>query len=202
MRHFTIAAVLFFVVAFSAHSQKVAVKSNLLYDATATINLGFEFALGKSVTLDISGNYNPWQFGNKEWKHWMVQPEIRFWTCEKFEGSFFGLHGHYAEYSFGGFGFLPLAGYVNGEGFIGGNSHKESLKNARYQGHLYGAGISYGYQWIIGKRWSLEATIGAGFAIADMERWPLADCGTATKLDKKVYWGLTKVGLSLIYFIH
>ena len=34
----------------------------------------------------------------------------------------------------------------------------------RYDGSLYGVGISYGYQWIISKRWSMEATIGVGYA--------------------------------------
>ena len=181
---------------------KTRLKSNLLYDATATINLGLEFSLEKAVTLDVSGNYNPWRFDDKQWKHWLVQPEIRYWTCEKFEGSFFGLHGHFAEFNVGGFGFLPVAGYADGKGFIGGNSHEESLKHNRYQGTLYGAGVSYGYQWIIGKRWNIEATIGGGFAVVDAERWPIAECGTVTKLDRKVYWGITKVGVSLIFFIH
>ena len=38
----------------TSHAQKWAVKSNLLYDATATINLGVEAALGRRVTLDLS----------------------------------------------------------------------------------------------------------------------------------------------------
>ena len=59
----------------SSLAQKWAVKSNLLYDATATINLGVEAALGPRVTLDISGNYNPWEFGDARWKHWLIQPK-------------------------------------------------------------------------------------------------------------------------------
>ena len=82
----------------SSLAQKWAVKSNLLYDATATINLGVEAALGPRVTLDISGNYNPWEFGDARWKHWLIQPEVRYWLCESFNGHFFGLHAHYAEY--------------------------------------------------------------------------------------------------------
>lgn len=27
----------------------------------------------------------------------LVQPELRYWLCERFNGSFFGLHGHYAD---------------------------------------------------------------------------------------------------------
>ena len=74
----------------TSHAQKWAVKSNLLYDATATINLGVEAALGRRVTLDVSGNYNPWKFGDARWKHWLVQPEVRYWLCESFNGHFFG----------------------------------------------------------------------------------------------------------------
>lgn len=56
---------------------KIAVKTNLLYDATSTFNLGFEFGLGKKWTLDVSGNYNPWTFSeNRKMKHWLIQPEI------------------------------------------------------------------------------------------------------------------------------
>lgn len=38
------------------------------------------------------------------------------------------------------------------------------LGNYRYDGKIYGAGISYGYHWILKNRWSMEATIGAGYA--------------------------------------
>lgn len=73
----------------SSLAQKWAVKSNLLYDATATINLGVEAALGPRVTLDISGNYNPWEFGDARWKHWLIQPEVRYWLCESFQRPLF-----------------------------------------------------------------------------------------------------------------
>ena len=39
----------------NVYGQKFAVKSNLLYDATATINLGVEMGLSKKWTLDLSG---------------------------------------------------------------------------------------------------------------------------------------------------
>ena len=37
-----------------AVAQKVALKTNLLYDATSTMNLGFEFGLSPKWTLDVS----------------------------------------------------------------------------------------------------------------------------------------------------
>ena len=44
------------------YAQKVALKSNLLYDATTTMNLGLEIGLARKWTLDIPVNYNPWNF--------------------------------------------------------------------------------------------------------------------------------------------
>lgn len=95
---------LFFCIVFfsSAYGQWAAVKTNLLYDATTTINLGLEVGLADKWTLDVSGNYNPWEFSdNRQLKHFFIQPEARYWLCEKFNGHFFGLHGHYGKYNAG-----------------------------------------------------------------------------------------------------
>ena len=66
-------------VSISLSAQDWAVKTNLLYDATATINLGAEIGLAHKWTLDLSANYNGWTFNdNKKWKHWLAQPEARY----------------------------------------------------------------------------------------------------------------------------
>ena len=52
-------------------AQKVALKSNLLYDATTTMNLGLEFGLARKWTLDVPVNYNPWKPDNgRRLRHW------------------------------------------------------------------------------------------------------------------------------------
>ena len=86
-------------------AQDIAVKTNLLYWATSTPNIGFEFGLGKRTTLDLVGGYNPWTLNkddNKKIKHWMVMPEFRYWLCERFNGHFFGIHTGFAEYNISG----------------------------------------------------------------------------------------------------
>ncbi|SHF93820.1 DUF3575 domain-containing protein [Dysgonomonas macrotermitis] len=158
-----------------------AIKTNALYWLTTTPNLGIEIGLSDKFTLDISGNYNPWDFGdNKKIKHWLVQPEIRYWFCERFNGHFIGFHGHYSEFNVGGIKML-------------------GIEEHRYEGNLYGGGISYGYQWVLSNRWSLEATVGAGYAHIDYDKYRCEECGTKLKSDSKNYWGPTKVGLSVIY---
>ena len=125
------------------HGQKTAVKNNLIYDATATPNLALEIALGKKTTLELGAGYNPFTFSeNKKAKHWLVQPELRLWTCEAFNGHFFGIHGHAAQFNVGGWD-IPVG-------------RLEIFKDNRYQGYLYGGGISYGYQWLLSPRWNLE----------------------------------------------
>lgn len=160
-----------------------AVKTNLLYAATTTPNLGVEIGLSEKYTLDISAGYNPWTFSNhKKLKHILVQPELRYWTCERFNGHFFGLHAHYAHFNVCDVKPLTKKGY-------------------RYQGDLYGGGLSYGYHWILGNHWSLEATIGVGYAYIDYKKYECRDCGDKIKDSHKNYFGPTKVGLNLIYVI-
>ena len=61
----------------TASAQRLAVKSNLLYDITSTINLGVEYEVAPRWTLEMSANYNPWSFSdNKKMKLWMLQPAI------------------------------------------------------------------------------------------------------------------------------
>lgn len=163
---------------------RFAVKTNLLYDATASFNLGIETRLSRKTTLDVSVNYNPWSFSdNRKWKHLLVQPEWRYWLCEPFHGHFLGAHGHYASYNVGN---VPLG---------------RGLRKNRYEGWLAGAGVSYGYHRLLSDRWSVEATLGAGYAYLDYEKYECRKCGDKLKDGNKHYFGITKAGISLIYII-
>lgn len=177
------------VFAVSLYAQEVGIKNNLLYDATLTPNLGLEIGLGKKSTLDINVGYNPFTFSDmKKFKHWLVQPEYRFWTCEKFNGTFFGIHAHGGEFSVARLK-LPFGAFP-------------SLRDHRYEGYFFGGGISVGYQWILSKRWNIETSIGAGYAHIKYDKFPCPDCGPKIKSDHFNYWGVTKATISLIYIIN
>lgn len=184
------------------------IKTNLLYDATATINLGAEFKLSRQTTLDVSGNYNNWTFSdNKKWKNWMIQPEFRYRLFKRFNGHyrmyerfneryqpykklsghFFGLHVLIGQFNFNHVK-LPFGLYPD-------------LQNYNYQGDFYGGGLSYGYQWVFGRHWGLEATIGLGYLYVKYDKYPCAECGEKLESGDENYWGITKAGISLIYFI-
>lgn len=192
VRLFLSMSILLLTFAVSVHAQeqgkktylpKFAIKTNALYWATTTPNLGIEIGLAKKLTLDLSGSYNPWEFGdNKQLKHWLIQPELRFWPCERFNGHFFGIHGHYAE--------------VNVS-----NLDRFGMGDYRYQGQVYGGGISYGYQWMISNRWSMEGEIGVGYARLKYDKYNCGACGSKVGSNTKDYLGPTKVALNFIYFI-
>ena len=169
-----------------ANAQDFAVKTNLLYWATTTPNLQFEFGLGKRTTLEIGGNYNPFTFkDDKKIKHWLVQPELRFWNCEKFNRGFWGIHLIGGQFNAGSIE-MPFDLWPR-------------LKDNRFEGWMYGGGISYGYQWYLSPHWNLEATIGAGYMYLDMKRFECGDCGQELGKEKMNYVGPTKIGLTLVY---
>lgn len=182
-----ILSLLLFMVAL-CYAQKVAIKNNLLYDATLTPNLGLEFGLGEKSTLEINAGYNPFTFSDKKkLKHWLVQPEYRWWNCEKFNGSFWGAHIHGGQYSIANlklpFGIFP------------------ALKGHRYEGFFLGGGVSFGYQWMLGKRWNLETSLGAGYTYFKYNKYNCPDCGPKLKSGNYNYFGVTKAAISLIYII-
>lgn len=173
-----------------AKAQEFAIKSNLLYDATATVNLGVEFGLAPKWSLDLSGNFNSWQIKESStWKHWMVQPEARYWFCDRFSRSFLGFHALAGQFNFGGID--------NGINFLG--SDLSRLSDNRYQGNAYGVGVAYGYAVILGKHWNLEFEVGVGYIYADFERFECAGCGRRAGEGNHHYFGPTKAAINLVY---
>ena len=94
MRH--LATLLFAIMAVFGVRGQVAVKSNLLFDAVTSPNLGMEVGIGGKNTIQLVYGLNPWTFdsskGERKAKHWVVMPEYRWWPCSKFNGHFFGVH--------------------------------------------------------------------------------------------------------------
>jgi hypothetical protein len=283
-------------------AQEQALKTNLLYDLTTTINLGYEVALGKKMTLDIWANYNPWVLGykwvgiegtenyfnsetgknpfverrEKKLKHWMVQPEIRWWLCEKFNGHFFGAHLHGGQFNVGAMslpfgigrykynittdkqtglahdqfgqdahgdknwgdylgkypvkmqtgatlpdgrkvevsgiqykqGTTPYKGLIDYAGreeaenqLLYANADRDGIYTNSFEGWFVGAGVSYGYHWILTPRFSLEFTLGLGFAYFDYQKARCTDCRQVIAEGSDWYLGPTRAGIGLVWMV-
>lgn len=173
------------------HAQKIALKSNLLADALLSPNLGLEVGLAPKWTLDLTGQLNGWTLANdKRWKHWAVQPEARHWLCDRFSGHFLGAHVHGGQFNMGGFN--------GGMNLLGTDTRK--LKDTRFQGWFAGVGVAYGYAWILGRHWNIEAEIGVGYSYTRYDRFRCAGCGKKTETDKTHHYvGPTKAAINLVY---
>lgn len=188
IRRISLVALVFIAFSAASYAQSTAIKTNLLYWGTTSPNLQLEFGLSKKTTLELGAGFNLFEFSdNKKFKHVLVQPEYRYWFCERFNGHFLGVHAHGAQFNTGGFD-IPVG-------------RLDTFKDSRYQGYLYGGGISWGYQWVLSPRWNFEASIGGGYARIHYDKYPCVTCGSKEADGKENYWGVTKGALSLIYFI-
>lgn len=168
---------LFALIAPCVMANNVALKTNLLYDATLSPNLGVEFPIAPRWSLDLSGNYNGWKITNsKQWKHWFVQPEVRYWTKDLMKGHF-------------------VAGHV-----IGGQYNVALNKSVRRQGDAIGLGVGYGYNWRLNQNWGMEAEIALGYARLSYDTYPCTECGRKLGHVNRNYVGPTKVALNLVYY--
>ena len=172
-------------------AQKVAVKTNLVSDVIFSPNLGVEVGVAPRWTVDVTGQFNAWTLSHdRRWRHWLLQPEVRYWFCDRFAGHFLGAHVHGGQYNIGGF---------NGRlHFLGTDARK--LQGVRYQGWFAGFGVAYGYAWILGRHWNLEAEFGFGYSYTRYDKFPCAVCGEKIARDKSHHYvGPTKVAINLVY---
>ncbi|MDR0766665.1 MAG: DUF3575 domain-containing protein [Odoribacteraceae bacterium] len=165
------------------------IKTNLLQVAATTPHLGIEIGLGNRTTLEISGSYNPWRLNtmdenNKKRVYWIALAEARYWSCERFNGHFFGVHAFHGRYNI--------------------SNHDIPLlfdKQYRYEGNLTGAGISYGYNLMIDRRWSVELNAGIGLARVNYDRYSCRLCAGDRTSFGKLYFGPTRAGITLAYIL-
>lgn len=160
----------------NGRSRAIGIHTNVLYWGAMTPNIGVEIPLARRLSFDVTGMYAPWEFkDNKKYKMWAIQPEFKFWCCQTMTRHYIGLNVQYAQYNIGG-------------------------EMYRREGFLCGAGISYGYVWVVNPRWNIDFSIGAGYAHIDYDKYA-QKCNQ--KLDEKThnYWGPTKAGITFVYKI-
>lgn len=171
--------------------QDVAVKTNLLSDGFLNPNVAAEFGVAPKWTVDLSGEMNLWKLSNdRQWRHWVVQPEARYWLCDRFSGHFVGVHLLGGQYNVGGIDV--------GMSFLGTDFRK--LRDSRFQGWFGGAGIAYGYDWAIARNWNIEAEIGLGWTYTRYDQFRCKGCGKKVKENTPHnYIGPTKIALNIEY---
>lgn len=126
-------------------AQFYAVRFNTLALATGTISGGMDVAVSKKTSLDLTLYWNPLRFSSFQTTFLVGQAGVRFWRFEPNTGPSLGVHVAGGRYDIGG-------------------------RRLHYKGFVVGLGVSYGYSWLLSKRWSLTAEIGAGLFYTDDTR--------------------------------
>lgn len=201
MKRYLIIAVFAFLASLgTANAQKAAIKTNALYWATTTPNIGMEFALGDRWTFELEGGYNPWNLdsdNNMKVKHWLVSPEFRYWFCNSFQGHFIGINANYTQFNIGG---LP-EGMPNLFVNLNAEVPMPDLSVARIQGWAVGAGLTYGYAFPIARRWNMELTVGYGWWYTEYDQYESRKCGLFQQAVARHALGPATAGISFIYMI-
>ena len=159
-------------------SRYVAVKTNLAAWAGTILNLAADVQVSEHISVELPVLWCPWYVSDKHAvKTFTIQPEGRYWLARPGEGHFFGVHAH--------------IGWFN-----------VKWNRDRYQDTsrpLLGAGISYGYLLPLGEHWAGEFTLGAGYA--NMKYDTYYNIGNGARIDTRTknYWGITRVGISVVY---
>lgn len=156
----------------------IALKTNLAAWAGTLMNVAAEVQVAKHISLELPLLWCPWYATDRHAvRTFTLQPEARYWLSAPGRGHYFGLHAH--------------AGWFN-----------VKWNDNRYQDSdrpLLGAGLSYGYLLPLNRHWGAELTLGAGYANIRYDTYYNIEDGTRFDTQTKNYWGVTRVGISLVY---
>ncbi|WP_291586513.1 DUF3575 domain-containing protein [Bacteroides sp.] len=119
-------------------AQRVALKTNLADWGTGSPNISAEFAISNSFSLDLTGAGSIFKpKNNLYFRHVRLQPELRYWFRNLLSRYYIGITAFYSTYD---------VGYKKRGAF----------------GDAYATGVTYGYNWILSRRWNFELCGGIG----------------------------------------
>lgn len=122
----------------AAQAQRVALKTNLSDWITISPNLGAEFTLSSRLSLDIAIAVAPFNIKKDLYfKQIRLQPELKYWLQSPLSRHYIGVTAFYGTFDIG-------------------------YKEKGYYGDSYAAGLTYGYNWILSRRWNFELSAGVG----------------------------------------
>lgn len=139
-------------ISINVKAQRIAVKTNMLYDVVGVASLGAELKTSKHSSLSLMGTYNPLKYGGAKYKNFSIQPEYRHWFHRAFTGPFVS-----ANIVWGGFNIDKL--------------HLGGLYGKHRQGHFAGVGVGAGYHLILNHRLSLDFTLSGDFVKTRYDRY-------------------------------
>ena len=170
------------VAAAAAREPRVALRTNLLYDAMLIPNIGIEcrFADRWSVAVDYM---HAW---------WSRDAKHRYWRC-------YGGEATVRRY----FGSRPFAGHHLGL-YATALTYDFEFSGRGWQcdDFGFGGGLEYGYTLPVGRRLAVDFSIGAGyFGSRYKEYVPVDECYVWLSTRRQHWFGPTRAGISLVWIL-
>lgn len=166
---------------------KLALKTNLLYDAALIPNLGLELEFARNWSASVNWMYAWWSKSARHrfWRVYGGDAEVRrYWRFGGKDCS--GLTGHHA-----GVYYQML-------------TYDIEFGNRGYQGDRWShaVGLSYGYSVGLSRYFNLDFTIGVGYLWGEYKKYHVEDdCYVWGSTSNRRWIGPTKAEISLVYVI-
>ena len=167
--------------------ENFAVRNNFIYDISGTLNLGADVRVSPHWTMGLNAGYRPWPTDDKttrKWKHFLIAPELRYWTDSTFHRSYWGTNVFYSHYNVGHVTF-PFGLY-------------KTVRDHRIQGDLIGLGAFYGRSWRLNRYFRLEGELGLGIGYTWAKKYECAHCGAYEGKHNKPFL-IPKLTLNVVY---
>ena len=170
---------------------RIALRTNLLYDATLSPNLGVEVRVDSAWTVGLLAGINAWDVDkakNRKWRHMLFSLRARkFLNDSVFHKGYIEADVIYSHFNVGNVKF-PFGLY-------------KSVRDRRLQGDLIALGGKYGYSWILARDWRIEAEAGVAVGYAWFKEYDCPHCGTFLGKDCRIFL-LPQLGINIVYIIN
>ena len=170
---------------------RMALRTNLLYDATLSPNLGLDLRVDSAWTVGLLAGFNAWDIdkeSNKKWRHMLFSLRARRYAKKAlFQKRYFETDLIYSHFNVGNIKF-PFGLY-------------KSVRDRRLQGDLVALGGKYGYSWIMARDWRIEAEAGVAVGYAWFKEYDCPHCGTYYGKGDRIFL-LPQLGINVVYIIN
>ena len=145
-----------------------------------------EWRINTDLGVKLDGSLAWWggEHG-KTMKVWLLNPEVRWYLLHD-KRFYAGVSGSYGEYNI----YKYMVGNI-------------LSKDTGYQGSLWSAGLTVGYQLYLSRSFSVDFNLGLGYVRSEYDSFGMTN-GVRVYKDRdktKNFWGPTQVGINLIWTI-
>ncbi|MDE7153181.1 MAG: DUF3575 domain-containing protein [Muribaculaceae bacterium] len=163
----------------SAPLHRLAIKTNLLYDAALLPNIEVEYRINSEWSVALEGGVAWWgkYSHQRSYRLALVSPEVKRWIHPK----------------------APWHGLYVGA-FTGAGLYDFEKPSRGYRGEGVMAGISVGYMWTLKRNLSFEAAVGAGYLFTRYKEYkPMHGHHVYQRTKDLNYFGPLKLKFSIVW---